>query len=882
MSVPTPRVPILDLVGEAIAAGTSVTVVGLPGSGRSTLLAQVRDAADDDGWTVVPVRGVGGRGDRPLESLVLAGLVTAPAGPLGTLAAAVDGVTRAAGSGRTLFLLDDVDALDDASAAVVATVVARRGASVVATLQPPFPGARSVERVLAGRDATVLWIPVLPFEEVHRVASEALGGQVDSDVAGRVYALSGGLPGVARSVVLEARRSGYLTEESGRWVARRDLWTPALAVVVGRLLDGLGDDERDGLGILATLGPAEVGTVRRLVPWPVVVALDDHGLVRLVEEEDRSLVVLFPPLLAEHLRHTGHGARGLQALDAIGAALGADDEAAAMVGRPPLGSPMRWSSSPESAAILGRILRERAATHLLVTREAWRRDPTSRNTVLYLDALLVDGAPAEQIREVLDEVRRHEASEPAAYVVFVRAWEAGYLALVLHEPARALALLAELAGTDEGREALLFDAIAQHVRLVVGTGGPADEPDRAPGAASGVRGLPRTDPDVPRPVDDGLVPTQGGILVQADDVARLVRGESLLAQGRVVDAWHELAGVSLPETSPRQDAASLVPQAQLLSGEVVAATDRAMRLFDEARGTLEQSMIEPHGYVVALGLFLQGRFTSLRDHLTSVFAISAPAPLRPTTRAGLLTLAAGLSFLEGNVPSARSLVSQLGSMRLRGAFTPLARAAAPQAVLDLVAGTGPREATRAAWDEVSSFMDEGYVLPAVFDGALLVDIWPDQVRAARLADLALAAQGTVLPALGRYLLASAERSPDALLRSVDDLDDQRLVFYATRAHTSAIRLLRERGQSARATAESARLRATAEQVGDELGLLVATTVTSGLTPREAEVARLVAGGMSNREVAERLVVSERTVDNHVYRIFRKLGVSSRDEIGRWL
>ena len=216
-------------------------------------------------------------------------------------------------------------------------------------------------------------------------------------------------------------------------------------------------------------------------------------------------------------------------------------------------------------------------------------------------------------------------------------------------------------------------------------------------------------------------------------------------------------------------------------------------------------------------------------------------------------------------------------MRLRGAFTPLARAAAPQAVLDLVAGTEPREATRAAWDEVSSFMDEGYVLPAVFDGALLVDIWPDQVRAARLA-----AQGTVLPALGRYLLASAERSPDALLRSVDDLDDQRLVFYATRAHTSAIRLLRERGQGARATAESARLRATAEQVGDELGLLVATTATSGLTPREAEVARLVAGGMSNREVAERLVVSERTVDNHVYRIFRKLGVSSRDEIGRWL
>ncbi|GAA1401512.1 helix-turn-helix transcriptional regulator [Oerskovia paurometabola] len=882
MSLPTPRVPLLDLVARAIAAGTSVSVVGLPGSGRSTLLDQVRDAADDDGWHVVRVPGAGGTGDRPLEGLVLAGLVTGPTGSLGALATAVEDVARAAGTGRTLFVLDDVDALDDASAAVVAAVVRRVGASVVATVRPPFPGERSVERVLLGRDATVLWMPVLPFEEVHRMASEVLGGQVDSDVAGRVYSLSGGLPGIARSIVLEARRAGHLTEFEGRWIARRDLWTPALTVAVGRLLGDLGEEARDGLGILSTLGPAEVATVRRLVPWPVVVTLDDHGLVRLVEEEDRSLVVVFPPLLAEHLRHTGHGARGLHALEAISATLAVDDDEATALRRPLLGSPMGWSSSPESAAILGRILRERAATQLLVHREAWRREPTSRNTVLYLDALLVDGAPAERISEVLAETRRHEAVEPPGYVAFVRAWEAGYRALVLHDARGALTGLSDLAAHDVAGEAPLFDAIAQHVRLVVEVGGHAEQ-----AAAWSERGqdaptAPRADDMPSRAEDDGLVRAQGGILIQSDDVVRLVRGESLLAQGRVVDAWHELAEVTLPETSPRQDAASLVPQAQMLSGQIVAATDRSMRLLDEARGTLERDMIEPHGYVVALGLFLQGRFTSLRDHLTSIFAISAPAPLRPTTRAGLLTLAAALSFLEGNVRSARSLVSQLESMRLVGAFTPLARPAVPRAVLALSSGEGPREATREAWDDVSSLMDRGHVLAAVFDGALLVDLWPDQDRAPRLAALALGAQGTVLPALGRYLLAAAERDPEALLRCVDDLKDRRLVVYATRAHTAAVRLLREDGQSARATAESARLRTAAEQVGDELGLLVATSDTSGLTPREAEVARLVADGLSNREVAARLVLSERTVDNHVYRIFRKLGVGSRDEIGRWL
>jgi len=49
----------------------------------------------------------------------------------------------------------------------------------------------------------------------------------------------------------------------------------------------------------------------------------------------------------------------------------------------------------------------------------------------------------------------------------------------------------------------------------------------------------------------------------------------------------------------------------------------------------------------------------------------------------------------------------------------------------------------------------------------------------------------------------------------------------------------------------------------------------GLTPREIEVLRLVATGASNREVAEQLVLSERTVARHVANIFVKIGVSAR-------
>jgi DNA-binding NarL/FixJ family response regulator len=49
----------------------------------------------------------------------------------------------------------------------------------------------------------------------------------------------------------------------------------------------------------------------------------------------------------------------------------------------------------------------------------------------------------------------------------------------------------------------------------------------------------------------------------------------------------------------------------------------------------------------------------------------------------------------------------------------------------------------------------------------------------------------------------------------------------------------------------------------------------GLSRRELEVLGLVAEGLRNRDIAERLVLSEHTVNRHVANILRKLGVSSR-------
>ena len=51
-----------------------------------------------------------------------------------------------------------------------------------------------------------------------------------------------------------------------------------------------------------------------------------------------------------------------------------------------------------------------------------------------------------------------------------------------------------------------------------------------------------------------------------------------------------------------------------------------------------------------------------------------------------------------------------------------------------------------------------------------------------------------------------------------------------------------------------------------------------LSARELEVAQLAATGRSNREIADALVLSERTVENHLYRAFTKLGVTAREDL----
>jgi DNA-binding NarL/FixJ family response regulator len=89
------------------------------------------------------------------------------------------------------------------------------------------------------------------------------------------------------------------------------------------------------------------------------------------------------------------------------------------------------------------------------------------------------------------------------------------------------------------------------------------------------------------------------------------------------------------------------------------------------------------------------------------------------------------------------------------------------------------------------------------------------------------------------------------------------------------------GDEATATADAA----TAENIYTQLGVepvqVCGTTSPGGLTRREVEILRRIADGATNRQVADQICISEKTVSRHLANIYAKLGVSSRTAAATW-
>jgi ATP/maltotriose-dependent transcriptional regulator MalT len=154
----------------------------------------------------------------------------------------------------------------------------------------------------------------------------------------------------------------------------------------------------------------------------------------------------------------------------------------------------------------------------------------------------------------------------------------------------------------------------------------------------------------------------------------------------------------------------------------------------------------------------------------------------------------------------------------------------------------------------------------------------DDVDSASVTALATGVEGLV-----RLASADAAGATERLRDAVRVFDELTLPYEAARMRIAHARALFAAGDATGGEIELGAADAQMRRLGAAPDLAVIErlrsggghTLPAGLTPREAEVLRLVASGKTNRDIAVELVISEHTVARHMQNMFAKLGVSSR-------
>ena len=291
----------------------------------------------------------------------------------------------------------------------------------------------------------------------------------------------------------------------------------------------------------------------------------------------------------------------------------------------------------------------------------------------------------------------------------------------------------------------------------------------------------------------------------------------------------------------------LVHRAELLRlrGAWVEALDELTRVFDRLADSTGPRVLGAGAYVRGEVHLLRGELAEAEDAFRAANALGRD----PQPGFALLRLA------QGRAETADATIRRV----LHEADDPIARARILGPFVEIVLSHGnDAGAARTAADELAGFAGE-------LDKPLLH---------------ALSAQATGAVLLAEGDPASALASLRSAWRQWRELDAP---YEAARTRVLLAQACRALGDDDGAEMELDAARAAFSELGAAADLasvvsmsqLGASPLPGGLTAREVEVIGLVARGLTNRDVAQRLVISEKTVASHLSHIFTKLGLASR-------
>ncbi len=823
---------------QFVQSGWDIEVVGRRGDGRSTFLNALSEKLTERGWRVLRVYANASLSNTPLSALHLAGLVQEGGPAPVSIVSAAALLLKLAKEQNSVLLVDDLSELDELSWGVIRHVRAVTSLTIVST---GLVGGNLEGRQLLPsggiRPALLVRLGPLTVEETHVLLQRRLGAPLAHSSLSKLYAKSGGIPELALAVVEAGLARGTFVQLEETWHLVRDSWSEVIDGVVAQHLSSLTPKEQVALKKLSLAGLIDFEDSLKLVSAENIERLEARDIVHFYPSGDRRWLTIAPPLLAEYFQQHNRHAKGNTVWSEY-----PKDEAP---GHPTAHTVIKL---PSADPLYVRLAFDHLEQRLVAAAEKWQLEPSVRSGVAYLDLLNQSRAPHWQVREVLEGTKSlvRSAEETAR----VDIWTVWWLAYGEEDLVSALELA--VPRQEHGAYGRLLDATRVRVQLELGR-----TPEDAELLLSDLESLP--------------------IDVQLE--MNITRALLYLNQGRFGEARELLQVPVSHQSNNLRILHDVVHGFTLLGlGDFSQTIAIAVDGYFAARDRFEATAMSAYGYLLAVVFAVSGQDQQLQTLRSTATALGGAPHFPKIAYLGILftaTIGAGRLRRQDEI---RTIGEELDltiypegkEVHNIGIWEPIRQ----------IAHIGGTDSTAdLLWESGQGLIERELLFSGAMSCLIAIELRPESERLETLILQLEHVRGELINAFIDYLRAVINEDTGALLSVIERLRASGCVLQAVRAHRIAARMKRDSGDFAVAEQIDGMARAFIEKFdANEFNLVQLGLDQSVLTAREKEIAHLVAEGLSNHQIAESLVLSVRTVENHVHRIIRKLGVRSRHQV----
>jgi DNA-binding CsgD family transcriptional regulator len=846
----------LRTIEAAISASGSagILVCGPAGVGKSRVAREALSAAASQGcearWTV----GASSARAIPLGAFT----AWAPSGVTDTvqlLQGVIESLTAQSSATRVVVGVDDVHLLDDLSTFVVHQIVQRGAAKVILTVRDGVQIPAAIQEIWKAGHFDRLDLAQLSLDETTTLLSATLEGAVDSDAAQRLWKLTRGNVLYLRNIIEQEVADGRIVQVDGYWRWIGDpIMPPGLVELIESRIGDLPTPVSDVIDVLAVGEPIELAALTRITNAAAVEKAETRGLITLEHAGGGVEVRVAHPLYGEvRRRRAAHTRlRRLRGLVASELATSSDRDDIRVVVR-------RATLSLDSDLAPDADLLVRAAHGAVWLADLPLADRLAGAAIhagagpepnlVRAHALSWLGR-GEEAEAVLADIRASQLTDQDhARFAFLRS---SNMLWALADPSRAKELIDEASRITPPHARRYIDAFLTIYWFAM------DQPEAAVQASKDLA------------LED--IPVVGAEIAWALAQISADAGRTTEAVA-AADAGYAVATRALDAPHMRFNIADAEVTALLLSGQVTDALDVAER-------TRQQAADLP-GAAQLLGAAVAGRAALGAGDLHSACllleqaaeGLSASHPVGWGYRYRIPHATA--LAIRGSTDEATAALAALDKVQRRfrsldheqslaRAWVAAGQGAVSEAITILLSAAERAKATR-------RFAAEVLCLQTATQ-------FGDRTSAPRLHELESIVEGPRAGLAARFAEALRDGDGAELSSLSEEFERMGDLVAAVDAAAHAAAAYRRQDKRGSALGCSTRAAALAEQCGASTPALRQAAGPLPLTDREAEIVMLIGEGLSNRAVAERLTLSVRTIESHIYRAMLKTGTTSRDEL----